>query len=101
MERAQDENAQLWGIGFYCMPVYNTEKYLENCIDSVLCQSFKELEVICFDDGFTDASLQILQKYAPNDRRVSLIKGRHVGAVVARNLGMKGKKGNLLSKNMK
>ena len=46
------------------IPVYNTEKYLERCLDSVVKQQFKDIEIICVDDGSTDSSLSILRNYA-------------------------------------
>ena len=52
------------------IPVYNAEKYLEKCLDSILQQTFREIEVICVDDGSQDASKQILRRYASQDARV-------------------------------
>ena len=52
------------------MPVYNSEKYLEKCISSVLNQSLREIELICVDDGSTDSSPRILEAFAKSDSRV-------------------------------
>ncbi len=49
------------------VPVYNTEKYLEQCLDSLTSQTFKDIEIICIDDGSTDNSLKILENYAKDD----------------------------------
>ena len=51
------------------IPVYNVEKYLGQCLDSVVNQTFKDIEIICIDDGSTDSSLDILKKYAQIDSR--------------------------------
>ena len=45
------------------IPVYNVEKYLHQCLDSILNQTFQDFEIICIDDGSTDSSLDILQEY--------------------------------------
>lgn len=55
------------------MPVYNVEEYLEQCIDSILNQTLKEIELICINDASTDDSLNILEKYAMQDERVRII----------------------------
>ena len=55
------------------MPVYNVEKYLEECLESVINQTLKEIEIICVNDGSTDGSLQILYKYAELDKRIRII----------------------------
>ena len=55
------------------IPVYNAEKYLHQCIDSVLSQSLDSLELIAVDDGSTDSSSKILDEYAAKDPRVSVI----------------------------
>ena len=51
------------------LPVYNVEKYLPQCLDSIINQTFKDFECICVNDGSTDSSLQILQEYAKKDKR--------------------------------
>jgi len=70
------------------IPVYNIAAHLEQCIDSVLRQSFKEFEVICVDDGSTDASPEILKSYALKDPRLRVITQANAGPGVARNTGM-------------
>ena len=67
------------------IPVYNVEPYLRDCLDSVVGQSMKELEIICVDDGSTDGSLQILKEYAQKDPRVKVIhKEQNEGLLLAR-----------------
>lgn len=70
------------------IPVYNVEKYLGECLDSVLGQTLKDIEVICVDDGSTDGSPRILAEYAAKDRRVRLMSSDHGGAYVARRRGL-------------
>lgn len=55
------------------IPVYNAEKYLRQCLDSVVNQSLREIEIICVDDGSTDGSREILAEYAEKDKRIKLI----------------------------
>ena len=71
------------------IPVYNTEKYLRECLDSVLAQTMTEIEVLCVDDGSTDSSLAILREYAVKDPRLTLYTQDHQFAGAARNLGIK------------
>ena len=78
------------------IPVYNSENYLKECLDSLLKQTFKEIEIICVDDGSTDNSLSILEKYAKKDNRIIILKQKNQGAGVARNYGMKIAKGEYL-----
>lgn len=52
------------------IPVYNVEKYLRQCLDSVVCQTLREIEIICVDDGSTDNSGEFLREYSRNDERV-------------------------------
>lgn len=67
------------------IPVYNVEPYLRECLDSVVRQSMKELEIICVDDGSTDGSFQILKEYAQKDPRVKVIhKEKNEGLLLAR-----------------
>ena len=51
------------------IPVYNTEKYLRECLDSIINQTFQDWEAICVDDGSTDNSLEILREYEKKDKR--------------------------------
>ena len=60
------------------IPIYNTEQYLDKCVDSVLNQTYKNLEVILVDDGSTDDSGKICDYYAAKDQRVVKIGRAHV-----------------------
>lgn len=71
------------------VPVYNVEKYLEECIGSLLNQTVKDIEVICVDDGSTDTSLSILEGFKNKDSRVKIISQKNGGAGKARNNGIK------------
>lgn len=70
------------------IPIYNVEKYLNRCLDSVIGQSFSDFEAICINDGSTDTSLQILQDYAFKDARIKIITQENQGQSVARNKGL-------------
>ena len=70
------------------IPVYNSEKYITQCLDSVLNQNVKNIEVICVDDGSTDGSLDILNEYASKDKRVIVKRQKNQYAGVARNAGL-------------
>lgn len=69
------------------IPVYNTEKYLHRCMDSVIGQTLCDIEIICVDDGSTDGSLHVLKQYAINDSRIKVIHKENGGASSARKLG--------------
>ena len=71
------------------IPVYNVEKYLRECLESILNQTFQDFEIICVDDGSTDRSLDILQEYKRKDDRFVILQQRHAGAGAARNHGLK------------
>ena len=79
------------------IPVYNVEKYLEECLDSVLNQTLKETEIICIDDGSTDNSLNILKEYSKKDKRVKIITKENGGQASARNLGIKEAQGEYIA----
>lgn len=80
------------------IPVYNTEEYLEECLESVLNQTLKEIEVICIDDKSTDKSLEILLKYAKKDNRLKVIKNeRNTGQAIAKNICLKELNGEYVS----
>lgn len=70
------------------LPVYNVEKYLSCCLDSILNQTFKDFECICVNDGSTDNSLKILQSYKEKDSRIKIISQNNKGLSVARNVGI-------------
>lgn len=78
------------------IPVYNAEKYLHACMDSMIRQSMEGIQVICIDDGSTDHSLQILEAYAQKDRRITVLQEMHKGAASARNTGMKYARGQYI-----
>ena len=70
------------------IPVYNVEKYLERCINSVIKQSYSELEIILVDDGSTDKSYEICKRFASLDKRISVIANSNEGVSAARNSGL-------------
>lgn len=71
------------------IPVYNVEKYLAECLDSIITQSLRDIEIICVNDASTDSSLNILQEYASKDYRVRVISyDENHGQAYARNLGL-------------
>lgn len=70
------------------IPVYNIEKYIANCLDSVISQTYKNLEIICIDDGSRDSSGEILKSYAEKDSRIVCIYQDNAGVSAARNKGL-------------
>ena len=70
------------------VPVYNVEKSLRQCLDSVLAQTYRDLELILVDDGSTDASGEICEEYAAKDSRVTLVRQANGGVADARNVGL-------------
>ena len=78
------------------IPVYNVEKYLEECLDSLLSQSLNNIEILCINDGSTDRSLDILQQYAKKDIRLKILNQQNSGSGIARNKGMEQAKGDYL-----
>ncbi|MBE6445949.1 MAG: glycosyltransferase [Alphaproteobacteria bacterium] len=70
------------------IPVYNTEKYLPACLDSVCSQSFQDIEIICINDGSPDKSGEILAKYAEQDKRIVVVNQENKGLSGARNTGI-------------
>jgi glycosyltransferase involved in cell wall biosynthesis len=78
------------------IPVYNTEKYLRHCLDSVLAQTFKDFEVILVDDGSTDGTGQICDEYAAKDNRFQVIHKKNGGVATARQAGTDIASGNYI-----
>jgi glycosyltransferase involved in cell wall biosynthesis len=70
------------------IPVYNAESYLRDCLDSVVNQTMREIQIICINDGSTDLSLSILEEYANDDSRILLINKINAGVAAARNEGL-------------
>ena len=79
------------------IPVYNVEKYLCQCLDSIVDQTLSDIEIICIDDGSTDGSYAILQEYAQKDARIVVLQQKNAGAGTARNFGLQIAKGEYLS----
>ena len=71
------------------VPVYNCEKYITKCIESILNQSYKKLEIILVDDGSTDDSGKLCDQYAAKDSRIRVFHGSNCGAAAARKRGVK------------
>ena len=69
------------------IPVYNVEKYLRECLDSIVNQTLREIEIICVDDGSTDGSPEILREYGEKDCRITIISQENRGISSARNHG--------------
>lgn len=78
------------------IPVYNVEKYLNQCLDSVFAQTFTDFEVICVNDGSTDGSLKILEEYKAKYLNLVVISQQNSGAAGARNTGIKIAKGKYI-----
>ena len=70
------------------IPVYNVEKYLSRCLDSIINQTYRDLQIICINDGSTDNSIQILKKYAAIDNRIVIVNQENKGLSEARNAGL-------------
>lgn len=81
------------------IPVYNSEKYIAQCLESVINQPLKDIEIICVNDGSTDTSLDILNEYALKDNRIKIISQAHTfrGAGSARNRGIETATGEYIS----
>lgn len=71
------------------VPVYNTEKYLKQCIKSILKQTLTDIEIICVDDGSTDSSPAILDRFAKKDKRIKVIHKKNAGYGHTLNTGLK------------
>lgn len=79
------------------IPVYNVEPYLKQCLESVVGQTLREIEIICVNDSSTDGSLLILEDYQRKDKRIQIITQKNAGAGAARNKGLRMAKGKYLS----
>ena len=78
------------------IPVYNVEKYVEKCLDSVINQTYQNLEIIIVNDGSTDNSLSVCQKKKLSDSRIKLINKENGGLSSARNAGIECAQGEFI-----
>lgn len=72
----------------FILPVYNVEKYLSQCLESLVKQTYQDIEIIAVNDGSTDTSPQILVKYASVDKRIRILNQKNQGLSMARNVGL-------------
>ena len=79
------------------VPVYNTEKYLRECVDSILAQTFTDFQLILVDDGSTDSCGAICDDYAAKDPRIQVIHQKNGGVTAARKAAMKIAAGKYIS----
>jgi len=75
------------------IPVYNSELYLEECLDSIVHQTYRTIEIILIDDGSTDSSYEIMKSYSRRDERIVILSQSNRGVSAARNAGLKAAKG--------
>lgn len=79
------------------IPVYNGEKYIRQCLDSVCEQTLQEIQIICINDGSTDSTADILKEYESHDDRIIVVDKEHTNAGESRNFGMKFAEGEYIS----
>ena len=78
------------------IPVYNVERYLPECLDSLLAQTYQNFELLCVNDGSSDSSQSILEQYARKDSRVRVFCKKNGGVSSARNFGLEQAKGEYI-----
>lgn len=77
------------------LPMYNAAEYIKECVDSILMQTYSDFELLIIDDGSTDDSVEILEKY--DDQRIRLIKNEH-NFIASLNLGLKESRGKYIAR---
>src|SRR5690606_20899226 len=95
-EKTEVDKATSMPLVSIIIPVYNTIKYLRECLDSVLLQTYPNIEIVCIDDGSTDNSLLLLKKYASKHSKIKVITQKNAGVVAARNKAIKKAKGTYI-----
>lgn len=75
------------------VPIYNVEEFLPQCLDSLVGQTLKEIEIICINDGSTDGSLEVIQDYATRDKRIKIIDKKNSGYGDSMNVGLEKARG--------
>lgn len=93
-EPPQEEPISLLSV---IVPVYNAEPFLPRCLESLIHQTYRNLEIICVNDGSTDGSAAILDEYAAKDSRIKVIHQKNAGVSVARNQGLDAATGEFLT----
>ena len=78
------------------LPFYNAEKYFAECLESIITQTFKNIEILCINDGSTDNSLEILNAYVAKDARIRVFNQNNQGPAKARNIGLENAHGKYL-----
>lgn len=78
------------------IPIYNVENYLDKCLESIINQTYKKIEIILVNDGSTDDSLRICEKYSKIDKRITIIDQKNAGVSNARNTGIKKANGDYI-----
>ena len=91
-----DTNETVSNLISVVVPVYNAEKYLHLCIESIITQTYKEIEIILINDGSTDKSGEICEKCAVNDKRIRVIHTENQGPAAARNIGIENSIGDFI-----
>lgn len=79
------------------VPVYNSAPYLKHCLNSILAQTYHNLEIICIDDGSTDGSLDILREFEEKDSRIQVLSQKNAGVSAARNAGLNRARGSYIT----
>ena len=79
------------------VPIYNVEKYLDNCVKSIVNQTYKNLEIILVDDGSPDSCPAICDNWAKIDSRINVIHQKNSGVSAARNIGIKSSLGDFIT----
>ena len=81
------------------VPCYNVEKYLPQCLDSIVNQTLKDIEIIVINDGSTDSTLDIIKQYAKNDKRIKIIDKENEGYGKSMNRGLDAATGEPIAKH--
>lgn len=96
MEQSTSDNIQDNPLVSIVVPVYNAERYLHRCLDSIINQTYRNIEIVIVNDGSTDKSLEIINSYAENDKRIVIINKKNGGSASARNAGTSNAKGEYI-----
>lgn len=78
------------------IPIYNIEKYIANCLNSIVNQTYTDIEIVCVDDGSKDGSADIVKSFAQKDERIVYVYQKNSGLAAARNTGIKNSSGDYL-----